>query len=117
VNPTSLSSLDRLKVARPDAFDWNRLQGVYFPLIERWLSRVSGLGDESADLAQEVLIIVFREVPRFDRLREGSFRAWLRQVTVNKIFVVNSVFRDRFDAEPAFHLQKQSLDPFPETGR
>jgi hypothetical protein len=28
-----------------------------------------------------------------------------------------SVFRDRFDAEPAFHLQKQSLDPFPETDR
>jgi RNA polymerase sigma-70 factor (ECF subfamily) len=28
---------------------------------------------------------VFREVPRFDRQREGSFRAWLRQVTVNKI--------------------------------
>jgi RNA polymerase sigma-70 factor (ECF subfamily) len=77
--------LDRLKAARPDASDWNRLQGVYLPLIERWLSRVPGLGDESADLAQEILIVVFREVPRFDRRREGSFRAWLRQVTVNKI--------------------------------
>jgi RNA polymerase sigma-70 factor (ECF subfamily) len=30
-------------------------------------------------------VVVFREVPRFDRKREGSFRAWLRQVTVNKI--------------------------------
>jgi RNA polymerase sigma-70 factor, ECF subfamily len=29
---------------------------------------------------------VFREIPRFDRQREGSFRAWLRQVTVNKIW-------------------------------
>jgi len=85
VNPTSLSLLDRLKAARPDASDWNRLQGVYLPLIERWLGRVPGLGDESADLAQEVLVVVFREVPRFDRQREGSFRAWLRQVTVNKI--------------------------------
>jgi RNA polymerase sigma-70 factor (ECF subfamily) len=28
---------------------------------------------------------VFNEVPRFDRQREGSFRAWLPQVTVNKI--------------------------------
>ncbi len=85
VNPTSLSLLDRLKVARPDASDWNRLQGIYLPLIERWLGRVPGLGDESADLAQDVLVVVFREVPRFDRQREGSFRAWLRQVTVNKI--------------------------------
>ena len=32
-------------------------------------------------------------------------------------FVVNSCFRDRFDAEPAFHLQRQSLDPSPETAR
>ncbi len=85
MNPTSLSLLERLKAARPESSDWNRLHGVYLPLIERWLSRVPGVGDESADLAQEVLIVVFREVPRFDRQREGSFRAWLRHVTVNKI--------------------------------
>jgi RNA polymerase sigma-70 factor (ECF subfamily) len=85
VNPTSLSLLDRLKVARPEASDWNRLQEIYLPLIQRWLSRVPGLGDESADLAQEVLVVVFRTVPRFNRQREGSFRAWLRQVTVNKV--------------------------------
>ena len=85
MNPTSLSLLDRLKVARPEASDWSHLQGIYLPLIERWLGRVPGLGDESADLAQEVLVVVFREAPRFERQREGSFRAWLRQVTVNKI--------------------------------
>jgi RNA polymerase sigma-70 factor, ECF subfamily len=84
VNPTSLSLLDRLKVAPPEASDWSRLQGIYMPLIQRWLGRVPGLGDESADLAQEVLIVIFRELPRFDRRREGSFRAWLRQVTINK---------------------------------
>jgi RNA polymerase sigma-70 factor (ECF subfamily) len=85
MNPTSLSLLDRLKAARPESSDWKRLQGVYLPLIQTWLGRVPGLGDESADLAQEVLVVVFREVPRFDRKREGSFRAWLRQVTVNKV--------------------------------
>jgi RNA polymerase sigma-70 factor (ECF subfamily) len=85
LKPTSLSLLDRLRVARPESSDWNRLQEVYLPLIQRWLARVPGLGDESADLAQEVLVVVFREVARFDRRREGSFRAWLRQVTVNKV--------------------------------
>jgi len=85
VDPTSLSLLERLKAARPDATDWDRLQGIYLPLIQRWLGRVPGLGDESADLVQEVLMVVFRQVPRFDRRREGSFRAWLRQVTVNKV--------------------------------
>ena len=82
--PTSVSLLDRLKVARPDASDWNRLQGIYLPLIRRWTARVPGLGDEADDLAQDVFLVVVRELPRFERRREGSFRAWLRKVTVNQ---------------------------------
>jgi DNA-directed RNA polymerase specialized sigma24 family protein len=66
--------LDRLKVAKPEASDWNRLHEIYLPLIERWLSRVPGLGDESADLAQEVLVVVFRGIPRFERRRQRSYR-------------------------------------------
>ena len=82
--PTSVSLLDRLKVAQPDASDWNRLQGIYLPLIQRWTARVPGLGDEANDLAQDVLLVVVRELPRFERRRQGSFRAWLRKVTVNQ---------------------------------
>jgi RNA polymerase sigma-70 factor (ECF subfamily) len=82
---TSVSLLDRLKAARPDASDWNRLQGIYLPLISRWLGRVPGLGEDADDLAQQVFVVVIREIPRFRRRREGSFRAWLRQVTVNKV--------------------------------
>jgi RNA polymerase sigma-70 factor (ECF subfamily) len=82
---TSVSLLDRLKAAGPDASDWNRLQGIYLPLITRWLGRVPGLDEEADDLAQEVFVVVIREIPRFQRQREGSFRAWLRQVTVNKV--------------------------------
>jgi RNA polymerase sigma-70 factor (ECF subfamily) len=85
VNPTSLSLLDRLKDASPDDSDWYRLQAIYLPLIQRWLGRVPGLADEADDLAQEVLVVMVREIPRFQRQREGSFRAWLRQVTVNKV--------------------------------
>jgi RNA polymerase sigma-70 factor (ECF subfamily) len=85
LNATSLSLLDRLKVARPESSDWKRLHAVYLPLIRWWLGRVPGLGDEADDLAQEVLVVVFREIPRFDHKREGSFRAWLRQVTVNRV--------------------------------
>jgi RNA polymerase sigma-70 factor (ECF subfamily) len=85
VDPTSLSLIDRLKAAGPDAPDWARLQDIYLPLIRRWLRQVPGLGDEADDLAQEVFVVIVREVPRFDRRREGSFRAWLRQVTVNRV--------------------------------
>src|SRR5262245_10965659 len=85
VNPTSVSLLDRLRAARPDDPDWRRLQDIYLPMIHLWLGRVPGLRDEAADLAQEVLMVVVREIPRFERQREGSFRAWLRQVTVNRV--------------------------------
>jgi RNA polymerase sigma-70 factor, ECF subfamily len=85
MDPTSVSLIDRLRTARPEASDWLRLQDIYLPLIRHWLARVPGLGDEAADLAQEVFVVVVREVARFDRQREGSFRAWLRQVTVNQV--------------------------------
>ena len=85
MSPTSISLLDRLKVARPDAVDWHRLQEIYLPHIRGWLARVPGLGHEADDLAQEVFVVVLRELPTFERRREGSFRAWLRQVTVNQV--------------------------------
>jgi RNA polymerase sigma-70 factor (ECF subfamily) len=82
---TSVSLLDRLKAAPPEASDWGRLQEIYLPLIARWLGRIPGMNAEIDDLAQDVFVVMVREIPRFDRQREGSFRAWLRQVTVNKV--------------------------------
>jgi RNA polymerase sigma-70 factor, ECF subfamily len=85
MNTTSASLLERLKRARPDAPEWRRLQDIYLPLIRSWLARVPGPGAEADDLAQEVLVVLFRELPSFERRRHGSFRAWLRQITVNRI--------------------------------
>jgi RNA polymerase sigma-70 factor, ECF subfamily len=85
MNTTSSSLLDRLKNAKPDASDWRVLQQIYLPLIRFWLCRVSDLRDEADDLAQEVLVVVLRELPAFERRRDGAFRAWLRQITVNRI--------------------------------
>jgi RNA polymerase sigma-70 factor (ECF subfamily) len=85
MNTTSLSLLDRLKRAEPDNADWQRLQDIYLPLIRHWLSGVPGLRDEADDLTQEVLIVLVRELPSFARQRDGSFRAWLRQITLNRI--------------------------------
>jgi RNA polymerase sigma-70 factor (ECF subfamily) len=85
VSPTSLSLLARLRAAGPDDPDWRRLQELYLPLVRAWLRRVPGVGDEADDLAQEVLVVLVRELPAFERRRDGSFRAWLRQITLNRI--------------------------------
>ncbi len=102
MTPTSVSLLDRLKAARPDDSDWGKLQDIYLPLITRWLRRIPGLGNESDDLAQEVFVVMVRELPRFERQREGSFRAWLRQVTVNKV----RTFRKQLDRNPTAGLDQ-----------
>jgi RNA polymerase sigma-70 factor (ECF subfamily) len=65
--------------------DWGKLQQIYIPLIRGWLGRIPGLDGEADDLAQEVMMVLAQEVPRFERRREGSFRAWLRQVTINQV--------------------------------
>ena len=87
VTPTSVSLLDRLMVARSDDSDWNRFHALYLPLIRRWIGRIPGLDHDVDDVSQEVLLVLIREIPRFDRRREGSFRAWLRRVTANRVRV------------------------------
>jgi len=81
---TSASLLDRLKKAPSDSPDWLRLHDIYLPLIKFWLARISGTGNERDDLAQEVLLVLVRALPRFSTQGHGSFRAWLRQITVNQ---------------------------------
>ena len=82
---TSLSLLEQLKHAPPDAMEWRRLRDIYMPMIRHWLSRLPNLHHEVDDLTQEVLVVLFRELPSFERRRDGSFRAWLRQITVNRM--------------------------------
>ena len=79
---TSLTLLDRLQ-RQPDPASWQRLVDIYAPLIGRWLSRSPLQNADHEDLTQEVLRIVVQKLPEFQRRREGSFRAWLRVVTVN----------------------------------
>jgi RNA polymerase sigma-70 factor (ECF subfamily) len=93
VSLTSRSLLDRLKNAAPDAPEWHSLHTIYLPLIQYWLRRVPGVGDEADDLAQEVLIVLVRELPAFERRRDGSFRAWLRGITLNRIRAFQRVRR------------------------
>ena len=120
MNTTSLGLLERLKHAQPDASEWRRLQDIYLPLIRSWLARVPGLGDEADDLSQEILLVLFRELPAFERRRDGAFRAWLRQITVNRV----RAFRRARQKQPlaglgpqAEHLLNQLADPASELAR
>ncbi len=95
MNTTSLSLLDRLKGAGPDAADWHRLKDIYLPLIRSWLAGVLGSCDDADDLAQDVFVVLLRGLPAFERRRHGSFRAWLRQVATNRVRAFRKAGRKR----------------------
>ena len=88
---TSASLLRRVKAQEPAA--WRRLTQVYGPFVYRWC-RESGLtGEDAADVTQDVFCAVVNGIEDFRGERpRGSFRAWLRTITRNKI---SDLFRRR----------------------
>ena len=79
---TSTSLLERLQKS-PDESDWSQLVEIYTPLIRGWLRRYSQYDQDADDVQQEVLSVVIRKLPLFERQRTGSFRNWLRTICVN----------------------------------
>ncbi len=80
---TPLSLLERLRTA-PDEASWRCLDDIYRPLVRRWLFRWPSLRDEAEDVVQEVMPVLLRERPNFQRQRTGSFRSWLRSITAHR---------------------------------
>jgi RNA polymerase sigma-70 factor (ECF subfamily) len=84
MSDTPVSLLQRLKTA-PAREGWDRLVSLYTPLLYYW-ARKQGLQEaDAADLVQDVLTVLVRELPRFEYDRDGSFRNWLRTVLLNRL--------------------------------
>jgi RNA polymerase sigma-70 factor (ECF subfamily) len=79
---TSASLLDRLRQSQ-DESAWRQLVAFYGPLLRGWLERYDTVHNDLDDIAQEVLLVVWRKLPQFQRERTGSFRSWLRHIAVN----------------------------------
>ena len=76
-NTTQLSLLERV-CRSPDDPGWHEFVAVYSPYIERYLRRLGVRETDIADIRQEVMQVVVRELPSFDHnRRKGAFRAWL----------------------------------------
>jgi RNA polymerase sigma-70 factor (ECF subfamily) len=81
---TPLSLLERLRGPSDEAA-WNRLVDLYTPFVERWLSAARVPQQDAADLAQDVMATLVRELPRFEHAgRAGAFRRWLKTIVVHR---------------------------------
>src|SRR5437764_15107799 len=80
---TSLTLLDWLRA--PDAAEaWSRFVRLYTPLLFDWARRLGLSADEAGDLVQDVFVVLVQELPRFSYRPDGSFRAWLKTITLNR---------------------------------
>jgi RNA polymerase sigma-70 factor (ECF subfamily) len=80
---TSVSLLERAQEGQPVA--WSRLLELYTPLV-LWWCRGRGLPPHDAeDIVSEVFAALLARLGDFHRQRAGSFRAWLRCITHNKV--------------------------------
>jgi RNA polymerase sigma-70 factor (ECF subfamily) len=80
---TPVSLLERLR--RPNEPEaWGRFVALYTPLIFTWARRVGLQESDAADLVQDVFALLVQKMPHFVHDRQGSFRAWLKTVTLNQ---------------------------------
>jgi RNA polymerase sigma-70 factor (ECF subfamily) len=80
----SSSLLNRVRVH--DQAAWERLVNLYSPLVFEWCRRGGLQAADAADVGQQVFLSVARGVREFHREGEGgSFRAWLRTITRNRL--------------------------------
>jgi RNA polymerase sigma-70 factor (ECF subfamily) len=84
IGSTASSLLKGLRGQAPGA--WDRLFGLYSPVVYHWACRAGLQSADAADVVQEVFRSVVTNLPGFRRERPGdSFRGWLWTITQNKI--------------------------------
>lgn len=63
---------------------WKRFAELYTPLLYYWARNQHLSETDASDLVQEVFALLVVKLPHFHYEREGSFRGWLRTLTINK---------------------------------
>jgi RNA polymerase sigma-70 factor (ECF subfamily) len=105
---TPRSLLARLADAPAEA-DWRRLVQLYQPFIGGWLARAGVPDQDAADLGQDVLATLVREIGGFRHAdRTGAFRKWLRTVVVHR---TRNYWRGRDRAAAAAAVLDELADP------
>jgi RNA polymerase sigma-70 factor, ECF subfamily len=81
---TSSSLLRRALAREPDA--WERLVGLYSPLVHHWCRQAGIEEHEIADLTQEVFAAIVSNLGQFRADQPGvTFRGWMRGITRHKL--------------------------------
>jgi RNA polymerase sigma-70 factor (ECF subfamily) len=80
---TPVSLLYRLKKSEQTS-DWDRFVELYTPLLFHWARQLGQQDSDSADLVQDVFLILWRKLPEFQYDANRSFHAWLKTLFLNR---------------------------------
>jgi RNA polymerase sigma-70 factor (ECF subfamily) len=81
---TSRSLLERVRA--DDAAAWERLVGLYSPLVYHWCRQYGVQDHDAADVFQEVFQSIATHIGSFRREKPGdTFRGWVRTITHHKV--------------------------------
>ena len=83
MHTTRESLLHRMR-SREDSEAWSRFVELYTPLVIRWVGDLGITEPDRGDLVQEVFVVLLGQISSFQYEPSGSFRGWLRTVTINK---------------------------------
>lgn len=98
-----LADIAKVAVDRDrDAF--GRLYGFYAPRVAAYLRRVGARGDVAEDLAQEVLLTVWRRAHQFDS-QKAALSTWIYTIARNKR--IDALRRER---HPDFDLDDPTME-------
>lgn len=107
---TNLSLLQRVGRGYPLA--WERFTAIYRPMIQRWFQGHGVALAEAEDLTQDILVVLVKALPDFKHAgRKGSFRSWLRTVTVNRARKFWQANKMRFPSGQFPDLLDSLVDP------
>lgn len=91
--PSTISSSLLRRAQMLDGAAWEKLVGLYYPMIYGWCRRSGLQPQDSADVAQEVLRSLTTSLQSFRRSAPGdTFRGWVRRITQRRI---SDFFRQR----------------------
>jgi RNA polymerase sigma-70 factor (ECF subfamily) len=80
---TPVSLLYRLQRTNEVAA-WGRFVDLYTPLFYHWAQKLGEQDSDSADLVQDVFLILWRKLPEFEYDSKKSFHAWLKTIFLNR---------------------------------
>ncbi len=79
---TSVSLLQRLSGDQQDAKAWQEFVTRYGRLVLHWARRWGLSGSDAQDVAQEVLLVLVRQIRSFRYDPQRRFRSWLKTIVM-----------------------------------